>query len=324
MLRTVAPALIAATCATACLEQAEDTHCETADKLFGACQDDTGGWDNGGGGGDGYVPQNATMSWSLQPTRTTGEGSTGWALAMGGTTTLTVDEKDTIDLDVALGAGPARLTLDLYTQDLFMYKVTTANIPGTTSLTISSDNFPPIQTQVDAKSVATVKIVPEQYVLATDYPAFTYWTGEVVLKLLAADGTRLVDETLVASAPYLGTNGWDRFRLPQIEDGGSVTVTAGSLITREVPFDMVGTIDRIEATVDGVPSAGHGVTVCVQAYNGDREVVAPFEFDAFFGQHESYVENCTGVSFTGGLTHATVTAHSLGLDHSVEVAIPAP
>jgi hypothetical protein len=249
---------------------------------------------------------------------------TGWGLAIGGAVTLTVDEKDTIDLDVALGAGPARATLDRYTEDLFMYKVTTASVPGTTPITISSDNFPAIQTYIDAKSVQTVRFVPERYDVVTDDPAFSFWMGPVVLKLLAADGTRLVDETLVASGQYLATLGWDRYELGQVEGGGSVTVTSGSLGTRQVPYDMVGTIDRIEATVDGEPAPGAGVSVCFHAYSGDREVIAPFDFDDFFGKHDSYVDNCTGVWFTGGLTQATVIAHSLGLDQSVEVAIPAP
>jgi hypothetical protein len=171
--------------------------------------------------------------------------------------------------------------------------------------------------------VATVRFVPALYANATDNPAYSYWTRNVVLKLLAADGTRLVDETLVASGQYLGKQAWDRYELPQLENGGEITVTADSLGTRQVPFDMFDTIDSIEATVEGVPTPGGSVTVCFHAYNGDREVVAPFDFDSYTGMHPSYVENCTGVSFTGGLTHATVTAHSLGLDHSIEVAIPA-
>jgi hypothetical protein len=113
--------------------------------------------------------------------------------------------------------------------------------------------------------------------------------------------------------------------LPQFAGTHVVTLTSDSIGTRELTFDVVGGIDRIEATLSGQPAEGQDTRVCFSAYLGAREVIAPFEL-VVGGVVVQYspVRNCTTVHFPPGATKRTVKGAALGLDLTLELVVPPP
>jgi hypothetical protein len=131
----------------------------------------------------------------------------------------------------------------------------------------------------------------------------------MAVRVLSADGRRLVDTTLVTTGPTTEQVGWNLFGTDALSIGHhEVTVTADSLAQpATLGFDTVARIDEIRTTDVREPYPSYYHLVCAHAFANSREVYSEWKMTAAnaTGWIPADAGNCLEV--VPGDTVATVT-----------------
>ena len=247
------------------------------------------------------------------------------AIAAGGSDLLTLEFYDGVDVHYDVGDGP--ITLSPHeTLAAGVGLVARATGAGETTVTITSSNFAPATRTLRAAVVHDVQVVPDTtYKRASTAPlayANTAAGRTFVIALAGPGGEPLVDADLKVLTAGGSRLDWDRYALPAQVGSHEVTVTASSFGTRPLVLDVIDAIDRIDASVDGVPAVGTRVEVCFYAYAGEREVYAPFDISYKPGTLTSLAgRNCRVVEPAASGPY-TITASVLGNTRELVLEVP--
>lgn len=248
-------------------------------------------------------------------------------IAAGGSSTLSIRYNDVSGLDVITDGGPATLTLDNDSGGDRAFLVTTTPTPGTTTITILTNEIEPSDWALETKPVTSVEVLPDvTYRRASASTlAFTESARTFRFALNGPDAAKwtdlLVDGTLAIDNIALTALAWDHFQLPAGAATHHVTATAASFGSRTFDIEVVDAIDRIESLVEGTPVVNGSMTVCFFAYRGTREVYVPYAITPPGGVAYQSLRNCTRVlPATRG--HYEVTASALGLSQTASFDVP--
>ena len=212
-----------------------------------------------------------------------------------------------------------------------VYALTTMSIEGDTTVTLTSANYATLMGVIEVRHVRDVQLVlpSESYESSTPDPAFR--TGmEITVGLLGEPNswggpTYLSDATLSLHRPLVmrdDTQVWDTFVGPTSAGTHTLHVVADSIGSKDIVFDTVTGIDRLDAVVDGVPAAGATPRVCFHGYKGEREVLSKVEIAVNTDVQLDGKRNCARVKFPPGATRRVVTATAHGVSKTVELLIP--
>lgn len=253
---------------------------------FTGCVDSDGEYGFGGGpgpngsAGDGGPPVLTTTV----ATGTTGSAQWHSPIAIGGSTFVSVTHGRGAGIQVRQSSPAFELVAAPSPASATEY-VLAANAQAHTTLIVTSVNYPEDREDIAAFAVDDVRLVPAQGANHRGLGGAVAWhtsTKQAVFALTAG-ATRLVDVSLAimfASSEELELAAWDTLTLPITPGRYNVLVSADSFSQRQFPFELVSSIDRIEATVDGtLARVGDTAEVCFYPLLGTLDVAVPVAFE---------------------------------------------